>query len=155
MQHLRKTRGGVAIMVDPVLTTSETPSCRALRLRAAVTASSSVFRILFQVPYPVSPLLATLTKTPGVWGYSSHSGTPSSAAQPAFPINYQLSTSTSCLSPFPRLTDHGTQPLPPNFSPSTFNFQLSTSSFLFPRITEHRPSRDVHTYDGRPPCAYF
>ncbi len=30
---------------------------------------------LFQVPYPVTPLLATLTKTPGVWGYSSYSGT--------------------------------------------------------------------------------
>src|SRR6266446_1617902 len=26
-------------------------------------------------PYPVSPLLATLPKTPGVWGYSSHFGT--------------------------------------------------------------------------------
>src|SRR5882757_5419467 len=34
-----------------------------------------IFRTLFQVPYPVSSLLATLTKTPAVWGYSSHSGT--------------------------------------------------------------------------------
>ncbi len=34
-----------------------------------------ILRILFQVPYPVSPLLATLAKTPGVWGYSSHFGT--------------------------------------------------------------------------------
>jgi hypothetical protein len=34
-----------------------------------------ILRILFQVPYPVSPLFATLTKTPGVWGYSSHFGT--------------------------------------------------------------------------------
>jgi len=34
-----------------------------------------IFRRLFQVPYPVSPLFATLTKTPGVWGYSSHFGT--------------------------------------------------------------------------------
>src|SRR5260370_42020148 len=34
-----------------------------------------ILRILFQVPYPVSPLRATLTKTPGVWGYSSHFGT--------------------------------------------------------------------------------
>src|SRR5260370_10116853 len=33
------------------------------------------FRTLFQVPYPVSPVFATLTKTPGVWGHSSHSGT--------------------------------------------------------------------------------
>jgi hypothetical protein len=29
----------------------------------------SIFRTLFQVPYPVSPLLGILTKTPGVWGY--------------------------------------------------------------------------------------
>jgi len=35
---------------------------------------SPIFRIFFQVPYPVSPLLATLTKTPGVWGHSSHFG---------------------------------------------------------------------------------
>ncbi|SRR6266478_5087542 len=34
-----------------------------------------IFRTLSQVPYPVSSLLATLTKTPGVWGYSSYSGT--------------------------------------------------------------------------------
>ena len=37
--------------------------------------SPPILRRLFQVPYPVSPLLATLTKTPGVSGYSSHSGT--------------------------------------------------------------------------------
>jgi hypothetical protein len=36
---------------------------------------SPIFRTLFQVPYPASPLSAALTKTPGVWGYSSHSGT--------------------------------------------------------------------------------
>src|SRR5882762_571381 len=34
-----------------------------------------IFRTLFQVPYPATPLLAALTKPPGVWGYSSHSGT--------------------------------------------------------------------------------
>ncbi len=36
-----------------------------------------ILRTLFQVPYPATPLFATLTKTPGVWGYSSHSGTSS------------------------------------------------------------------------------
>src|SRR5712664_2611344 len=36
---------------------------------------SPIFRTLFQVPYPVSPVFATLTKTPGTWGYSSHFGT--------------------------------------------------------------------------------
>jgi hypothetical protein len=34
-----------------------------------------ILHILFQVPYPASPLFATLTKTPGVWGYSSRFGT--------------------------------------------------------------------------------
>src|SRR5437899_1858627 len=33
------------------------------------------FRILFQVPYVLSPLFSTLTKTAGVGGHSSHSGT--------------------------------------------------------------------------------
>jgi hypothetical protein len=36
---------------------------------------SPIFRSFFQVPYPPSPLFATLTKTRGVWGYSSHFGT--------------------------------------------------------------------------------
>src|SRR5260370_23204711 len=36
---------------------------------------SPIFSTLFQVPYPASRLFATLTKTPGVWGYSSHFGT--------------------------------------------------------------------------------
>src|SRR5260370_16450364 len=36
---------------------------------------SSKFRILFKVPYPVTPLFATLTKTAGVYTNSSHSGT--------------------------------------------------------------------------------
>jgi hypothetical protein len=35
----------------------------------------SILRTLFQVPYHTTPLFATLTKTPGVWGYSSHFGT--------------------------------------------------------------------------------
>jgi hypothetical protein len=38
-------------------------------------ASSPIFRTFFQDTYTASPLFATLTKTPGVWGYSSHSGT--------------------------------------------------------------------------------
>jgi hypothetical protein len=36
---------------------------------------SSIFRTFFQVPYPVSPLLATLTKSAGVCTNNSHSGT--------------------------------------------------------------------------------
>src|SRR5713101_9104601 len=33
---------------------------------------SPILRTLFQVPYAASPVFATLTKTAGVWGYSSH-----------------------------------------------------------------------------------
>src|SRR2546430_6731665 len=35
-----------------------------------------VLRMLFQVPYAVTPVFAILTKTAGVWGYSSHFGRP-------------------------------------------------------------------------------
>jgi hypothetical protein len=53
---------------------------RAASLAPTITSYPSVslspiFRTLFQVPYPASPLFATLTKTAGVWGYSSHSET--------------------------------------------------------------------------------
>src|SRR2546421_6094566 len=37
--------------------------------------SSSIFRIFFQVPYPATPLFATLTKTAGVCTNNSHNGT--------------------------------------------------------------------------------
>ena len=40
----------------------------------ARTRRSSILRTLFQVPYPVSPLLATLTKTAGVYTNNSRSG---------------------------------------------------------------------------------
>src|SRR6266851_7873337 len=43
--------------------------------RASVAAPPSVFRTLFQVPYPATPLFATLTKTAGVCTNNSHSGT--------------------------------------------------------------------------------
>jgi len=36
---------------------------------------SPIFRIFFQVPYPVSPAFVTLAKTPGMWVYSSYFGT--------------------------------------------------------------------------------
>jgi hypothetical protein len=38
-------------------------------------SSSFIFRIFFQVPYPATPLFATLTKTAGVYTNNSHSGT--------------------------------------------------------------------------------
>jgi hypothetical protein len=38
--------------------------------------AASILRTLFQVPYPVSPVFATLTKTAGVCTNNSHSGSP-------------------------------------------------------------------------------
>jgi hypothetical protein len=50
------------------------------------SGTHSVFHIFFQVPYALSLLFATLTKTAGVWGYSSQFGTrPHSYRQPAYP----------------------------------------------------------------------
>jgi hypothetical protein len=37
--------------------------------------SSPIFRIFFQVPYPATPLFATLTKTAGVYTNNSQNGT--------------------------------------------------------------------------------
>src|SRR2546427_2620666 len=59
-------------MVNLLLQTSHSISSSALCLCGSVPSPSSILRTHFQVPYPVSPLLATLTKTLGVWGYSSH-----------------------------------------------------------------------------------
>ncbi len=49
-----------------------------------------ILRTLFQVPYPLSPVFATLARTPGVYGYSSHSGTsslPSHRSPTPFPAS--------------------------------------------------------------------
>ncbi len=67
---------GWVIMVNHLLETSHPLSSSALRFCVSAASPSSTLRTHFQVPYPVSPLLATLTKTPGVWGYSSHFGSP-------------------------------------------------------------------------------
>src|SRR6266478_6544703 len=42
---------------------------------------SPIFRIFFQVPYPATPLFATLAKTAGVCTNNSHSGTHQSRVQ--------------------------------------------------------------------------
>src|SRR6266852_5546788 len=118
MQHLQKTGGGVAIMVNQVLETSRLPSSPAPCLCVSVAAPSSILRTLFQVPYPATPSFATLTKTAGVWGYSSHFG-PSRAklreAHPAAPAKIPPAPTLSGTwsgRPIPAsfFTDHG--PLP-------------------------------------------
>jgi len=55
-------------MVNHLLETSHPLSSSALRLCVFVADPSSILRTHFQVPYPASPLLATLTKTPGGMG---------------------------------------------------------------------------------------
>ena len=64
-----KNSGGAG---PAMLSTFNVPTCKRFN---ASSGGSPIFRTLFQVPYPASPLFATLTKTPGVWEYSSHSGT--------------------------------------------------------------------------------
>src|SRR5437588_10468426 len=49
-----------------------------------------VLRTLFQVPYPVSPAFAALTKTPGVWGYSSRFGRACAVAPTRTRISFKL-----------------------------------------------------------------
>src|SRR5258708_28017992 len=51
------------------------------RVAYALVLRSSIFRTLFQVPYPATPLFATLAKTAGVCTNNSHSGTHPAVAQ--------------------------------------------------------------------------
>src|SRR5713226_3444080 len=78
MQHLQKT-GGTSFK-PKVSSLRAVPNVRTFKhvdvqTFQRVSGLCPVFRTLFQVPYLASPLLATLTKTPGVGGYSSHFGT--------------------------------------------------------------------------------
>src|SRR5712664_1937970 len=65
-------------------------------------APPSVFRTLFQVPYPATPLFAALTKTAGVCTNNSHSGSHRSRLQSAHMSDclYPLSPIPYTLSPF-------------------------------------------------------
>jgi hypothetical protein len=72
MNTYEKQGEGWVIMVNHLLETSHPFSSLALPFCVSAASPSSILRTLFRVPYPVNPLLTTLTKTPGVWGYSSH-----------------------------------------------------------------------------------
>jgi len=63
------------------------PSSQILLARPATLSQPPIFRTLFQVPYPATPLFATLTKKTGVWGHSSHSGTPPTHPVPIVSTN--------------------------------------------------------------------
>src|SRR5260370_15509170 len=56
-------------------------NCRGSIQHSHPVPLSPIFRIFFQVPYPVTPLFATLTKTAGVCTNTSHSGTHQSRVQ--------------------------------------------------------------------------
>src|SRR5260370_39356719 len=85
-------------------------SLRTLRLCVRFSDSSlrhsplsPIFRIFFQVPYPVSPAIATLTKTAGVCTNNSHSGTHQSRVQFSSLVGLSLTPIPIpyTLSPFP------------------------------------------------------
>ena len=69
-----------------------------------------IFRTLFQVSYPVSPLFAAFTKTAGVWGYSSYFGTVHASSTfkhsevrtfqrvPVYPLSFQILVHSFALS---------------------------------------------------------
>jgi len=90
---------GWVIMVNHLLETSHPVSFSAPCICVSVADSSSILRTHFQVPYPVSPFLATLAKTPGVCGYSSPFRT-----LPCFHSKLPLSDFSTCqrssLSPY-------------------------------------------------------
>ncbi len=56
-------------------TYEKTEEWGALQIICLVAAPSSIFRTHFQVPYPATPLIATLTKTAGVCTNNSQFGT--------------------------------------------------------------------------------
>jgi len=62
---LMKNRGGVVIMVNHLLQTSHPFSSSVLRFCVSAPSPSSILRTHYQVPDPVSPLLAIPTRTPG------------------------------------------------------------------------------------------
>jgi hypothetical protein len=111
------------------------------------TCQRLLFRTLFQVPYPLSPLLATLTKTAGVCANNSHSGT--------HPMEWRL---------YP-LSAHGhsgiqtfrcASGLSPFFSHSSALFctYKKLNSFLFMRfrtLCQKTPGWGVPTYAPFPP----
>ena len=68
-----------------------------------------VFRTFFQVPYPATPLFATLTKTAGVCTNNSHSGTTSLRAKSRSTLrrpDLQTFQRASDLSPFLQTRAH-------------------------------------------------
>ncbi len=84
----RVTEHGSRVTLRPICIPCHYPSCL---LTSRANRAASIFRMLFQVPYPVSLLFATLTKTAGVCTNNSHSGTLGSVSPTLSPIPNPLS----------------------------------------------------------------
>src|SRR5260221_11619831 len=104
-------------MVNHLLETSHPISSSAPRLTVPAPQPSSILRTHFQVPYPVSPLLATLTKSAGVWGHSSHFGSPRTTCAKGTRFSFRSTFHGSDFSMCPRsyLSPYVVTSLPPPF----------------------------------------
>ncbi len=76
---------------------------------------ASVFRTLFQVRYPATPLFATLTQTAGVCTNNSHSGTRPITSTPFAPSLFSFLALTNCKfrNPFVLLFMRNARGVPP------------------------------------------
>src|SRR6266446_710760 len=84
---------------------------------------SPILRTLFQVPYAASPVFATLTKTAGVWGYSSHFGTHPSISRDCR-CHFRSVNSASRRLAFPLLLTY-------NLELTTYNRELLSQPLAF------------------------
>jgi len=80
-------------------------NCRVSIQHSHPVPLSPIFRIFFQVPYPVSLLLATLAKTAGVCTNNSHSATHQSRVQFSSLVGLSLTPIPHSLHPIP-LSSH-------------------------------------------------
>ena len=143
-------------MVNHLLETRHPLSSSAVRLCVSVCHPPSILRTHFQVPYPVSPLSATLTKTPGgirtffpFWftslRFSASLRCPYSGDVPTF----RLKLPSTCGAKIP--TRSGRAFLPPAtlFHPWLANDSASTS---LPTCTGAKRSRAPFASPRIPPC---
>ena len=115
---------------------------------------SSIFRTFFQVPYPVSPVVATLMRTAGVCTNNSHSGT---LLPPlASPILQRLRWRRQSLLPLcaRRLPQSGRGVLCVLCVNSSFSldFQLGSRLTFRARVTDHASSRRPSICLSRQEC---
>src|SRR5712664_2525739 len=96
--YRRHLRHSTPILYLRVLSVSALSS---LALSLNHSPLSPIFRIFFQVPYPATPLFATLAKTAGVCTNNSHSGTHQSTVQFSSLVGLSLTPIPHSLHPIP------------------------------------------------------